>query len=62
MKSIQVANLDDAVMRMGEAKDRNDEDMFFEARESLRSTLDAIKNVDQQTHSKYEKYKDMELS
>lgn len=53
MKSIQQANIDDAIRHMDEAKSRKDQVAFDEAKASLQYTLEAIKNADRTTYDKY---------
>ena len=52
-KSIQQANIDDAIRHMREAKATNDVDIFNESKEELRMTLEVIKDTDHVTYEKY---------
>jgi hypothetical protein len=52
-KSIQQANIDNALQHMEEARKLKNQPMFEEAMSLLRETLDAIENSDVATYKKY---------
>ena len=53
LKSIQQANIEGAIRHMDEARKQNDQASFEEEKDSLRITLEAIKNADIATYDKY---------
>lgn len=53
MKSIQQANIDDAIRHMQEARRMNDRRSFESAYENLRDTLEATRDADMHTYNKY---------
>jgi hypothetical protein len=53
---IQIANCEDAIRHIKEAKKRNDVEKLKIAQDELSVTLAAIKNIDQATYEKYSVY------